>query len=221
MENGGLNFTTEDSPYAKHVLKSLFALDAGKVLNRKDLIGGPSNAEVDHKFGLEPEWMIVVLLALVRQGEITLNLPGVRIDSTNLDEAARMGVETLIKFTAVSRPKPIPEQSLRVLFASLDLPENLVTDPKKLELAPIQNEFWKGEKWLPITFWNNEIKDEEHLAALVYSWGNDVDIFDESGECQFHFAHKDWSVTISENLGLIDIHRVEKEMMKYPTKREA
>jgi hypothetical protein len=138
MENGDLTFTTEDSPYAKHVLKSLFALDTGKVLNRKDLIGGPSNAEVDLKFGLEPEWMIVVLLSLVRQGEITLNLPGVRIDSTNLDEAARMGVDTLVKFTAVSRPKPIPEQSLRVLFASLDLPENLVTDPKKLELAPIQ-----------------------------------------------------------------------------------
>lgn len=140
MENGELTFTTEDSPYAKHVLKSLFALDAGKVLNRKDLIGGPSNAEVDHKFGLEPEWMMVVLLALVRQGEITLNLPGLRIDSTNLDEAARIGVETLVKFTAVSRPKPIPEQSLRVLFASLDLPESLVTDPKKLELAPIQLE---------------------------------------------------------------------------------
>lgn len=140
IENSELTFTTEDSPYAKHVLKSLFALDAGKVLNRKDLIGGSSNAEVDHKFGLEPEWMMVVLLALVRQGEITLNLPGIRIDSTNLDEAARMGVETLMKFTAVSRPKPIPEQSLRVLFASLDLPENLVTDPKKLELAPIQLE---------------------------------------------------------------------------------
>lgn len=140
MENGELAFTTESSPYAKHVLKSLFALDTGKVLNRKDLIGGPTNAEVDLKFGLEPEWMVVVLLSLARQGEITLNLPGIRIDSTNLDEAARMGVETLVKFTAVSRPKPIPEQSLRVLFASLDLPENLVTDAKKLELAPIQLE---------------------------------------------------------------------------------
>jgi hypothetical protein len=140
IENNELTFTTEDSPYAKHVLKSLFALDAGKVLNRKELIGGPNNAEVDLKFGLEPEWMMVVLLSLVRQGEITLNLPGVRIDSTNLDEAARMGVDTLVKFTAVSRPKPIPEQSLRVLFASLGLPENLVTDAKKLELAPIQLE---------------------------------------------------------------------------------
>jgi len=79
-------------------------------------------------------------------------------------------------------------------------------------------EFWKGEKWLPITFWSNEIKDEEHLAALIYSWGNDMDVFDESSECQFHFAHKDWIVSISENLGLIDIHQIEKEMVKLPSK---
>lgn len=82
-------------------------------------------------------------------------------------------------------------------------------------------EFWKGERWLPITFWSTEIKDEEHLAALIYSWGNDVDVFDDAGECRFHFAHKDWSVTISENMGLIDIHQVERKMMEFPTKTEA
>lgn len=79
------------------------------------------------------------------------------------------------------------------------------------------SEFWKGEKWLPITFWRDEIKDEEHLAALVYSWGNDVDVFDEAGECEFHFAHKDWSVTISENMGLTGIHQIEKKTVKCPT----
>ena len=82
-------------------------------------------------------------------------------------------------------------------------------------------EFWKGEKWLPITFWSNEIENEEHLAALVYLWGNDVDILDDSGECRFHFAHKNWSVTISENMGLMDIQQVEQEMMKLPTRTEA
>ena len=77
-------------------------------------------------------------------------------------------------------------------------------------------EFWKGEKWLPITFWSNEIENEEHLAALVYLWGNDVDVLDDSGECHFHFAHKHWSVNISENMGLMDIRQVEQEMMKLP-----
>ena len=82
-------------------------------------------------------------------------------------------------------------------------------------------EFWKGEKWLPITFWNDEIKDEEHLAALVYAWGNDDDVFNDSGECRFHFGHKDWSVTISENMRLIDVHQVESEPAEYPTNTQA
>ena len=81
-------------------------------------------------------------------------------------------------------------------------------------------EFWKGEKWLPITFWNDEIEDEEHLAALVYAWGNGDDVFDDCGECRFHFAHKDWIVSISENMGLIDIHRVEREAVESHTGME-
>jgi hypothetical protein len=138
MESGQLVFTTEDSPFAQHVVKLLYALPEGKVLNRKELIGGQTNAEVEKQFGLEPEWFVVVLAALARQGEITINLPGARIDSATLDEATRMGVNTLVKFTAVSRPKPIPEQALKAVFAGLGLPEDLISDSKKLELAPIQ-----------------------------------------------------------------------------------
>src|SRR5690606_37086428 len=81
-------------------------------------------------------------------------------------------------------------------------------------------EFWKGEKWLPITFWNDEIEDEEHLAGLWYACGNDDDVFDDYGECRFHFAHKDWIVSISENMGLIDIHRVEREAVESHTGME-
>ncbi|MEI7845475.1 MAG: DUF6079 family protein [Chloroflexota bacterium] len=138
MESGQLVFATEDSPFAQHVVKMLYTLPDGKVLNRNELIGGQTNAEVDKRFGLEPEWFMVVLAALARQGEITINLPGTRIDSATLDDAARLGVNTLIKFTAVSRPKPIPEQALRALFTELGLPEDLIIDSKKLELAPIQ-----------------------------------------------------------------------------------
>ena len=50
--------------------------------------------------------------------------------------------------------------------------------------------------------------------ALVYSSGNDIDVFNESGECRFHFARKDWNVGMLGNRGLIDIHQVEREMMK-------
>ncbi len=138
MESGHLQFSTETSPYARHVLEKLYALPEGKVLNRSELIGGGALVERDVKFGLEPDWFMVVLIALARQGEITLNLPGARIDSSNLDEANRIGLTNLQRFTAVSRPKPIPEQSLKSLFAGLELSEDLISDPRSHEAAVSQ-----------------------------------------------------------------------------------
>jgi len=47
----------------------------------------------------------------------------------------------LMRFNAVSRPKPIPEQSLRALFEGLDLNADLISDPRSHELAISQLKF--------------------------------------------------------------------------------
>jgi hypothetical protein len=138
MENGKPVYSTDDSRYAQHILDRLYALPEGKVLNRSDLITGASSVEKDARFGLEPEWFAVVLLALVKQNEIMLHVPGLGIDSSNLDEALRLGLNGLLRFTAVGRPKPIPEQSLRVLFSGLGLNEDLLGDPRSHGLAASQ-----------------------------------------------------------------------------------
>ena len=141
MENGQLVFTIETSLYVQSIHDRLFKLPEEKVINRSDLIQGARDAEHDTQFGLEPEWFMVVLVALVRQGEISLNLPGIRIDSSNLDEAGRVGLPMLMRFNAVSRPKPIPEQSLRAVFEGLDLNADLISDAKSHELAISQLKF--------------------------------------------------------------------------------
>ena len=141
MENGLLEFTTENSQYAQYILERLYKLPEEKVINRSELIQGVRDAERDTQFGLELEWFMVVLIALVRQGEISMNLPGIRIDSSNLDEAVRVGLPTLIRFNAISRPKPIPEQSLRALFEGLDLNADLISDSRSHELAISQLKF--------------------------------------------------------------------------------
>ncbi len=138
MENGKLVYSTDGSRYAQHVVDKLYTLPEGKVLNRGELITGATNAEKDIRFGLEPEWFVVVLLALVKQSEIMLHVPGSGIDSSNLDEALHLGLNGLLRFTSVGRPKPIPEQSLRVLFAGLDLDETLLSDPRSHGLAVSQ-----------------------------------------------------------------------------------
>jgi hypothetical protein len=134
-ENNHLVYTLDESPYAQYVIELLHAQTAGKVVNRNALLKGSIEFEQDVKFGLEPEWLVVVLFALVRQGEITINLPGWKIDSDDLEEAARFGVGELSRFTSISRPKSLPEQALRTLFEGLGLAEGLITDPTKHEVA--------------------------------------------------------------------------------------
>jgi len=131
-------WTIEDSPFAQGFLKRLNDLSDGKVLNRSDLISGEPGAERDLLFGLDPEWMVVVLAALIRQGSITLTMPGYRIGEGDTDTLYRMGIEDLWKFSSISRPKPLPEKALRELFSSLDLDPALLDNPHTLETAAAQ-----------------------------------------------------------------------------------
>ena len=135
MDGRKLVYTLEQSPYAQHILKELHARPTGKVLNRGTLLEGRVESEIEREFGLELPLLAVLLLALARQGEITINVLGRRFDSDDLDEAARLGVDELLKFTSISRPKSLPEQALRAIFAGFGIPEGYVADSSKHNLA--------------------------------------------------------------------------------------
>jgi hypothetical protein len=123
------------SRYASNILSRLDLLGVGRVLNRKELIGADPDRERELKFGLEPELLVVVLAALLRQGEITLNWMGRTFTSDDLDEVARIDVGDLAHFSTIARPKPVPEQSLKELFEGLGLPEEWVSNPSQHERA--------------------------------------------------------------------------------------
>ena len=129
FENGEMVFTIDESPFARTIIERLNALDEGHVLNKADLMGGEPGAETDVAFKLEPEWFFVVLFALVRQGEITINLPGRRVDVNDLEDVSRLGLDFLRKFTAIGRPKPMPEQALRELLSGLGLNPDSISQP--------------------------------------------------------------------------------------------
>ncbi len=128
-------YTVLESRYASAVLSKLDALGKGRVLNRKELIGADPDRERELKFGLEPELFMVVLAALLRQGEITLSWMGRQFTSDDLDEVARIEVEDLTHFSTVARPKPVPEQSLKALFDGLGLTVDWVSDSSQHERA--------------------------------------------------------------------------------------
>ena len=81
--------------FAGYSLKQLQAKGEGQVLNRSELFAGPPGAEADRRFNLEPEWVAVALPGLVHTGEISLALPGRKLDAGNVEEAARLSVDDL------------------------------------------------------------------------------------------------------------------------------
>lgn len=129
-------FTAESSRYARAVLDRLQSPGAGRVLNRQDLIGAdPRHEERELSFGLEPVLLVVVIAALLRQGEVTLAWMGRSFSSDDLEEVARHDVDDLTHFSAVARPKPVPEQALKALFEGLGLPPEWIDNPAQHERA--------------------------------------------------------------------------------------
>ena len=135
LGEGQTAYSVSESRYASTILSRLDALGEGRVLNRKELIGADPDRERELKFGLEPELLMVVLAALLRQGEITVTWMGRTFTSDDLDEVARIDVDDLKHFSAISRPKPVPEKSLKALFEGLGLPEEWVSNPSQHERA--------------------------------------------------------------------------------------
>ena len=62
------------SRYAKGVLEKLDGKPPGQVVNRKELMSVKSDVERETRYQLEPEFLLIVLAALVQNGKITLSL---------------------------------------------------------------------------------------------------------------------------------------------------
>jgi energy-coupling factor transporter ATP-binding protein EcfA2 len=114
------------SRYAKVVLEKLDEKPAGQVVNRKELITVKNDVERESRYQLEPEFLLIVLAALVQNGNITLSVAGKKLDAANLNEATKMSVEQLVAFKHVEKPKGLPLAELVALFELLGLNEGLI-----------------------------------------------------------------------------------------------
>jgi len=123
------------SRYAKVVLGKLESKPPGQVVNRKEMLTVKNDVERENQFQLEPELLLVVLLSLVQNGNITLSLAGKRLDAANLNEASKIGLDQLLAFKHVEKPKGLPLAELVALFDLLGLAEGLVRNPDTHEEA--------------------------------------------------------------------------------------
>ncbi len=92
--------------------------------------------EKDLKFQLEPEWVAVILLALVYNGDIVLSLDGrEELDASTLERALTRSMTDLINFRFYKRPRSLPINLWTMIFEGLGLQPGLVRDENTRETA--------------------------------------------------------------------------------------
>ena len=134
------NIRPYNSKYANHFLEILQSKSENQVVNRGDLIeivaSGVTPIEKDLLFKMEPEWVVVVLLALVYNGDIIINLEGrTSLDASSIEKAAVTAIQDLRDFRFISRPKELPINTWTLVFEGLGLTPGLIKDPNTREEA--------------------------------------------------------------------------------------
>lgn len=122
------------SPYASHFLQLLQNKPDNQVVNRMELLevvstGIGGEVVKDIKFQLEPEWVAVVLLALVYNGDIVLEITAnKKLDANSIDQAATLALTDLIHFRFYSRPRTLPVGLWVEIFEGLGLQPGKIRD---------------------------------------------------------------------------------------------
>ena len=136
----GERLDPDKSKYAKHILGLLEKKGHGQVVNRSELIQDDKGVEYMDKDRqrLEPEWVAVVLSALVYSGDLVLSIPGKKFDATGLPQLAGTGVNELAEFKHIERPKDWNLPGLKALFELLGLTPGLVQLVTQNEEDPVR-----------------------------------------------------------------------------------
>lgn len=125
LDDGKLN--PRASKYAKSILAKLEAKPEEVVLKRDELIAvsyDPASDEfyIDSKYRLEPQFVAILLIALVRSGDIILSYKGIKYDASNLRNLASEMPDNIAHFDQIERPKDYNPAVIKALFELIDLP---------------------------------------------------------------------------------------------------
>ncbi len=162
-----------NSPYARYFLDLLLAKGETQVVNQGEVIeqvaGGLTPIFKDCHFKLESEWVAVTLLALVYDGQITLNLGGNEtLDAGNIERAAVKAMADLTDFRFFRRPKTLPLPVWTLIFDAFGLQSSLLRDETKRDDAVrdlqrhVQTELGRVVEWQSrvaggLTLWNTSL----------------------------------------------------------------
>lgn len=168
-----------NSRYAGHILGLLKKKGPGQVLNRSELIQNEYGIEyfLPDRFRLEPEWLVVVLAALVHAGELTLSVLGKKFDANEVDSLAGTPVDDLTQFKHIEAPKEWNLPALKALYELLGLAPGLaqlVTQGKDDAVQQMRTTVEEKVKQIVLaqqhlqnglSFWGRELLSEQEQGA--------------------------------------------------------
>ena len=163
-----------NSPYARHFLDKLLAkADPNQVVNAGEVIeqvaAGLNPVFKELRFKLEPEWVAVALIALVYDGQITLNLGGNEtLDAGNLERAGARAMADLADFRYYGRTRDVPLAVWSAIFDAFGLQSGLLREESTRSAAvtalqaKVQEELrqvatWQSQVQSGLRLWNDAI----------------------------------------------------------------
>lgn len=119
----GDRLSIASSRYAGFILDALRQKGHAQVLNRSELIIDDHGVEymAPDRFRLEPEWVVVLLAALVFNGDISLAITAKKFDASAMDIMAATPIDELSHFKFIEFPKDWNITALKILVEMVDL----------------------------------------------------------------------------------------------------
>ncbi len=159
------------SKYTQFIIDAVRAKGQGQVVNRSEIIQDDHGLEFMDPSGsrLEPEWVAVILAALVYSGDIVLAIPGKKFDATELPQLAATGMDELIRFKHLEQPKEWNLPAIRVLFELLGLPPGMAQLVAQGNDEPVQNLQQTVEKMI-----QRVVMAQQDMQKGLSFWGQDL-----------------------------------------------
>jgi len=181
------------SKYTKIILDAVKAKGHGQVVNRGEIIHDDHGLEYMNPGSarLEPEWVAVILAALVFSGDIVLSIPGKKFDASGLQQLAATDMDELVRFKHLEQPKEWNLPALKALFELLGMTPGmaqLVTQGKDEPIQNLQQAVGKVVKRIVMTqqilreglsFWGFDLLTGTDLASQAAGLG-EAKVFFES-----------------------------------------
>ncbi|MCK5524979.1 MAG: hypothetical protein KAI83_17770 [Thiomargarita sp.] len=155
------------SKYATYILEKFTEKPQGQVLNQNELL--PEYYLLPEKYRLEPEFVIVILAALVYAGELVLAYPGQKITAANFKTLAEIPIKDLLAFKHLERPKEFNVPALKALFELFGLKPDFalkLTQNESDVVLLLHREV--NKKWAIL------LKTQDELSKGAIFWGKAV-----------------------------------------------